>query len=101
MPTRRCICQHENPDSPYPPGSDGCTPRRTVPAVVVDPVALRADDVITAIQVDAASEQVRPLSLAVAFTQDAQLSVEGGRPPFELINSYVPARPFANQMKEH
>lgn len=40
-PRRRCICQHEDPNSPYPPGSDGCIVEPQ-PRLLTEPVSLEA-----------------------------------------------------------
>lgn len=89
----QCICQHENPNSPYPTGSDGCKPNRRSTLVVTPPVAsLPLGSVIAAVQTDADNEQVPPQSLAALLAQDA-LAIEAGRPyrnPL-LVGTAVPS----------
>lgn len=50
-PPHRCICQNEDPNSPYPPGSDGCVVRpRPQPRPLSEPVTLQA--MTTAVALD-------------------------------------------------
>ena len=84
----QCICQHENPNSPYPAGSDGCTPNRQ-PVLVVQPVtALPLGGLLAAVQLDADNEKVRPQSLAALLAQDA-LAIEAGLPTLDPLFSTI------------
>lgn len=52
MPTHRCRCQASDPNSPYPPGSDGCAVRNghVVEAATSERVAELADQLAVASQ---------------------------------------------------
>jgi hypothetical protein len=50
-PRRRCICQNEDPNSPLPPGSDGCDPSRPATApTLADSLAVPAEVMTSAFQ---------------------------------------------------
>ena len=89
----QCICQHENPNSPYPAGSDGCTPnRRSVLVAQPSITALPLGGLLAAVQLDADNEQVRPQSLATLLAQDV-LAIETGLPIVEsLLSTTVKSR---------
>lgn len=84
----RCICQHENPDSPYPAGSDGCTPvRRPVQFTSApDPTVLPLSAVSSALALDAANGRQAP-SIAALMAEEAQLGLESSRPTFDLLHN--------------
>lgn len=73
-PARRCVCQQANPDSPLPPGSDGCPVR---PAAVIrpDPAELPLSTIVEAMQSDGPAEP--PLVQLIA--PDAARTLVDGR----------------------
>lgn len=100
----RCICQHEDPNSPYPPGYDGCTPDqrpRRLYTTAPDPAALPLADVLSAVQLDSGNADNRPLSLAALIAQDAQLAIARSVPRPEPFITFDSTRPLRDALKEH
>lgn len=73
---RRCICQHENPNSPYPAGSDGCVTSRPARPAVPRGVELPRAEMLSAVTTD--SEATGP-TLAELVANDANARLTGVR----------------------
>lgn len=85
---RRCICQHENPNSPYPAGSDGCVTSRPARPAPPRGVELPRAEVLAAVATDHAD--ARP-SLADLVARDAQACLTGVRRPMGGAPVALPA----------
>lgn len=97
-PTHRCSCQNEDPDSPYPPGYDGCEVRRQpAPLGALVPIQAFASAVTAdrdyvpllerLVQSDAARGQATPEAAYLTYQRSAPLPAIEGRAASSAIDT--------------